>query len=107
MLLQVAPAARLDRIGLDPLPDSLASTVVAGNVWKSAKATATRGVVDLVQRLARHLLRGEHTFVIHHVDGDRPWAERATSENVAQYRVVIERRVRAALRAQARVCPIG
>ncbi len=97
MMRQVEPEANLDRVALDPLPDSLASTVVAGNVWKSAKGTANAGIVDLVQRLARHLVLADG-FVVHHVDGDRVWAERATSENVAKYQAVIVRRVREQVR---------
>jgi hypothetical protein len=86
----------LSQVEMSPVPDSRAASVLPGNLWKSAKKTANAGVMDLVDRIAIQLAQGH--FVVHHVDGDRTWSERETSENVLQYREVIERRVRGRLR---------
>lgn len=94
VLAQVNSAADLARVSFEPLPDSRASKALAGNVWKSAKKTATAGVVDLVQRIARHLALGSSCFVVHHIDGDRVWKDRDSSENVREYGNVVMRRVR-------------
>jgi hypothetical protein len=91
-----APAADLSTVEMSPVPDSRAASVLPGNLWKSAKKTANAGTMDLVDRIAIQLAQGH--FVVHHVDGDRTWTERETSENVLQYREVIERRVRGRLR---------
>jgi hypothetical protein len=47
-------------------------------------------------------LRRERGFVFFHVDGDRPYRERATSENVRQFEAVIRRPVRIILEAVPR-----
>lgn len=100
LLLLAMPEADHERLVIEPLEDSTARNVVFGNAWKSAKGVATAGVVRLVQRLARQLMQGG--FVVHHVDGDTVWAERASSENLRAYDDVILRRVRAQLVATRR-----
>lgn len=97
VLAQVNSAADLSKVSFEPLPDSRASRALAGNVWKSAKKTATASVVDLVQRIARHLASGSSCFVVHHFDGDRVWQDRDRSENVREYGNVVMRRVRTQL----------
>jgi hypothetical protein len=96
VLSQAAPTADLSAVEMSPIPASRAASVLPGNIWKSAKKTANAGVMDLVDRISIQLSLGH--FVVHHVDGDRTWTERETSENVLQYREVIERRVRGRLR---------
>lgn len=98
MLAHVNPNSPVDALLLEPFEDSLASKVVFGNVWKSAKGTAPAITVRLAQRLARQILQGG--FVVHHVDGDTTWADRASSENVGAYERVIASKVRALLLAQ-------
>ena len=97
LLVQVARTADLDRVDLAPIPESRARKVLPGNVWKSAKKTAGPGVVDLAQRIATRLVLDDG-FVVQHLDGDRVWGERGTSENVLAFQNVISRRVRANLR---------
>lgn len=65
-----------------------------GNVWKTDGKNPQdhERRVRLLRYLVRKLAQPD-TFVLFHIDGDRPWAERHTSENTAKF----ERLVRAAL----------
>ncbi|WP_438030873.1 hypothetical protein [Sorangium sp. So ce233] len=61
-----------------------------GNVWKTDGRNPREHErrIRLLRYIARKLLLPD-TFVVFHVDGDRPWAERNASENIAKF----ERRV--------------
>jgi hypothetical protein len=96
ILTYIAPTADVSGVELSPIPNSMAASVLPGNIWKSAKKTADQGRVDLVNRIATQLALGH--FVVHHIDGDRTWSERDMSENVRLYRDRIERSVRRTLR---------
>lgn len=61
-----------------------------GNAWKNTKAEGHRDRVALIRAIATTLLEGDRWFVLFHIDGDRMWADRETSENVAKFRQFIE-----------------
>lgn len=65
-----------------------------GNVWKTdgKNPQEYERRVRLLRYIARQLSLPD-TFVLFHIDGDRPWSERHTSENVDKF----ERLVRARL----------
>jgi hypothetical protein len=65
-----------------------------GNVWKTDGKNPQEHErrVRLLRYLARRLLQPD-TFVLFHIDGDRPWGEHPTSENTAKF----EKLVRGAL----------
>ncbi|WP_437806182.1 hypothetical protein [Sorangium sp. So ce1078] len=65
-----------------------------GNLWKSREPRDYRARLDLIGYIATKLLESDRAFVIYHIDGDRPWAEREASENVAKFRTFIETDVR-------------
>jgi len=53
-----------------------------GNLWKSEKPRDRQKLVDLRRTIARTLNEpGEQSFVFFHIDGDRSWSKRETSEN--------------------------
>lgn len=68
--------------------------LLRGNLWKSRNPEDYRDRRDLIGYLATKLLEGERTFVLYHIDGDRPWSEREESENVEKFRDFIETDVR-------------
>ncbi|WP_437283075.1 hypothetical protein WME90_21610 [Sorangium sp. So ce375] len=57
-----------------------------GNVWKTDGKNPREHErrIRLLRYIARKLL-SPNTFVVFHVDGDRPWAERSTSENLDKF----------------------
>lgn len=64
--------------------------VARANGWKDPRR---RDLVSFRQYIASKLQR-EHGFVFFHVDGDRPYRERATSENTRKFETMIRRPVR-------------
>ncbi|MGK4003815.1 hypothetical protein WMF31_14380 [Sorangium sp. So ce1036] len=65
-----------------------------GNLWKSREPRDHRARRDLIGYIATKLLESDRAFVVYHIDGDRPWAEREASDNVAKFRSFIETDVR-------------
>ncbi|XYH92300.1 hypothetical protein ACMHYB_31015 [Sorangium sp. So ce1128] len=57
-----------------------------GNVWKTDGKNPREHDrrIRLLRYIARKLSMPD-TFVVFHIDGDRPWAERDTSENIAKF----------------------
>lgn len=70
-----------------------ARAAVQGNAWKSPRR---RDLVALRQYIAGKLSE-PGGFVFFHFDGDRPYAERATSENAAKFEAMIRAPVRTIL----------
>jgi hypothetical protein len=68
--------------------------LLRGNLWKSNKPEDYEARRYLIGYIATKLLEGERTFVLYHIDGDRPWTERGESENVEKFRTFIETDVR-------------
>ncbi|AUX43751.1 hypothetical protein SOCE26_052060 [Sorangium cellulosum] len=85
MLELVAPGYGRHRVDFLP-SEPREEEAMRGNVWK----TDGRNPVDherrvrLLRYIARKLLLPD-TFVVFHIDGDRPWSERSTSENLAKF----------------------
>ncbi|KYG11471.1 hypothetical protein BE21_00780 [Sorangium cellulosum] len=78
-------------IRFEPPEDGNLRLVLRGNEWKNRNHPKRR---DLMGYIATKLLEGDRAFVIYHIDGDRRWAERETSENVEKFRDFIEIDVR-------------
>lgn len=93
MLHLVAPGFGSHRVHFVPR-DTREQEAMRGNVWKSDGKNPQEHErrVRLLRYIARKLSLPD-TFVLFHIDGDRPWAERYTSENTAKF----ERLVRIAL----------
>jgi hypothetical protein len=81
-------------IRFEPLEPRPGIRLLRGNLWKSSRPEDYRDRRDLIGYIATKLLEGETSFVVFHIDGDRPWAERDLSENVAKFRDFIETDVR-------------
>ncbi|WP_147442664.1 hypothetical protein [Corallococcus interemptor] len=80
------------RLSFEPVRSAEALRALHANVWKSEKARDRRHQVELVRTLATQLLR-DHGWAFFHFDGDRPWSERSSSENVAKFSQLIEAKV--------------
>lgn len=93
MLPLVVPGCRLhDRVAFLP-SEPREEEAMRGNAWKtdgkSKNPIAHERRVRLLRYIARRLCQSD-TFVIFHIDGDRPWADRQHSENVAKFdRIVL------------------
>jgi len=81
---------RVDFVPREPREEE----AMRGNVWKTDGKNPVEHErrVRLLKYIARKLLLPD-TFVLFHVDGDRTWSERHTSENAAKF----ERRIRTVL----------
>ncbi|MFH1466644.1 MAG: hypothetical protein ABIO70_19820 [Pseudomonadota bacterium] len=97
MFCQVEPACQTQRIEFEP-QDERERRSMAGNLWKSTNSRDEPKRRDLVRAIVTKLLEpGVPGFVLFHIDGDRPWAAAATSENVAKFEELIRAPVRRAL----------
>lgn len=95
MLRLIAPEYQSHRLGVEPR-DEAAQRAVRGTGWKSADPRVT----DMLRTIATKLGRDDG-FVFFHVDGDRPWRDRASSENRAKFEGLIRNRVRQLLAGRA------
>ena len=93
MLHVVVPGFGSHRVHFIPR-DAREEEAMRGNVWKTDGKNPQEHErrVRLLRYIARKLSLS-NTFVLFHIDGDRPWGERHTSENTAKF----ERLVRMAL----------
>jgi len=92
MLHLVVPGFGSHRVHFVPR-DVREEEAMRGNVWKtSGNPQEHERRVRLLRYIARKLSLAD-TFVLFHIDGDRTWGERHTSENTAKF----ERLVRNAL----------
>lgn len=98
MLRLLVPDYQTQRVGFEP-SNRDAQRAIRGPRWKSTEPRDQRDLTELFRTIATKLLRDDG-FVFFHVDGDRPWAERDKSENVAKFDAVVRTRVRQVLRAQ-------
>ncbi|WP_434048622.1 MULTISPECIES: hypothetical protein [Sorangium] len=85
MLDLVAPGYGRHRVDFLP-SEPREEEAMRGNVWKAdgRNPIERERRLRLLRYIARKLLLPD-TFVIFHIDGDRPWAARATSENLAKF----------------------
>ena len=84
MLKLLVPAMRTDRIGFKPLEDENARRAVQANLWKSTRPEDRRSIVLLIRTIITELLKPDG-FVLYHIDGDQPWSQRMSSDNVRQF----------------------
>jgi hypothetical protein len=83
--------------------NELARKAMRANLWKSTNPKDRAAKVNLRQSIATKLLEGVLPgFVIFHFDGDRSWAQRATSENVSKFETEIALPVLQILQASGR-----
>lgn len=82
-------------------PEDEAALIARGNRWKSTNPRDRQKVVSLVRSIATKLAE-EAGMVMFHVDGDRPWSQRYTSENRQKLDDIILTRVRALLAGKHR-----
>ncbi len=96
MFKLLVQGVQTDRIGFSPLEDAAARQAMHANRWKSTDPRDERLVRLLIRSLVTELLKPEG-FVLYHIDGDRPWSARASSENVRKFQERILRPVQRAL----------
>jgi hypothetical protein len=85
MLHLVAPGYGSHRVHFAPR-SPLDEQAMRGNVWKSGSKNPIERERQI--RLLRYIgtnLSLPNIFVLFHIDGDRPWGERGSSENVAKF----------------------
>ncbi len=82
-----------EKIAFEPLRSKEALQALHGNIWKSDKKRDHGRQVELVRTIATQLLL-ENGWAFFHFDGDRSWADRGSSENVAKFRARVWERVR-------------
>ena len=85
LLIDEQTDTREERIRFEPRKNPL-----PGSLWKSAAPRDRAKRIDLVRSIATKLREGNTSFVVFHIDGDRPWAEAKDSENVAKFQLFRE-----------------
>ncbi|MDO9019244.1 MAG: hypothetical protein Q8S73_26020 [Deltaproteobacteria bacterium] len=91
MLRLVVDDYQTHQLGFEPR-DEAAQRGLRGSRWKSTETRDHADVTTLLRSIATKLGRDDG-FVFFHVDGDRPWTERATSENRAKFESIVRSRV--------------
>jgi hypothetical protein len=91
MLRLAVPGYQTHRLNFEPR-DKEAQQAIRGARWKSTDARDQQALTELFRTITTRLLRGDG-FVFFHVDGDRPWSQRETSENVAKFTEIVRARV--------------
>lgn len=91
MLRLVVDDCQTHRVGFEPR-DEAAQRALRGPRWKSTEPRDQADVTTLLRTIATKLGRDDG-FVFFHVDGDRTWAERAASENRAEFESIVRLRV--------------
>lgn len=84
MLKLLVPSVQTDRISFKPLEDENARRAMHANLWKSTRPLDQPSIRLLIRTIITELLK-QDGFVLYHIDGDRPWAEHASSDNVHQF----------------------
>ena len=80
MLRLIVPDCQTHRLGFDP-KDPQAQRALQGTGWKSNDPKSHADRATALRTIATKLGRKDG-FVLFHIDGDRTWAERNSSENV-------------------------
>ena len=103
MLLLIAPSCQTHRIEFEPRTEA-ARSAMRGTNWKSKPDDFGHPKLVLLGRIiAAKLLEEEApSFVLFHVDGDRVWAERESSENVQKFPEFVQTYVAPSLDATLR-----
>jgi hypothetical protein len=103
MLQLLVPDCQTHRIGFEPR-DEPAQRAVQGTGWKD-ETPRRHADLSLALRTIATKLGREDGFVLFHVDGDRRWKHRASSENAAKFETIVVARVRQLLRTRAGSTP--
>ena len=93
MLHLVVPGYGSHRVQIVPR-DPREEEAMRGNVWKTdgRNPQEYERRVRLLRYIVRQLSLAD-TFVLFHIDGDRPWSERHTSENVEKFERLLRARL--------------
>lgn len=95
MLLQIDPSTQTQRIAIEPTDDERMVLVMRANQWRAKRGPGADGARRLlIGTIATELLRPGNHFVAVHIDGDRRWGDRATSENLQKWSREVERPIR-------------
>jgi hypothetical protein len=94
----LVPGVHTHRIDFKPLDDANARRAMHANLWKSTNRLDEPNIRLLIRSIANELLK-EAGFVLYHLDGDRPWSDRESSENVREFNRRIREPLKAALNA--------
>jgi hypothetical protein len=92
MLQLVVPDYQTHRLGFEP-KDAQAQRALQGTGWKSKDPKTHADRATALRTIATKLGRKEG-FVLFHIDGDRTWAERRSSENVELFKTRVVELVR-------------
>jgi septum formation topological specificity factor MinE len=84
LLKQVDEYVHTHRVTFEPLREASALQALHANIWKSTNPRDRAKQVALFRSIATQLLL-ENGWVLFHFDGDRPWADRESSENVRKF----------------------
>ena len=93
MLRFIDPKCGIHRIRFEPPDNEQARRALRGNLWKSTNPREQVFRRALIGYIATKLLEGPASFVMFHVDGDRPWSARDSCENLDKFQRFIERDV--------------
>ncbi|WP_309892543.1 hypothetical protein [Archangium sp.] len=85
MLKLLVPGVQTHRIDFKPLEDENARRAMHANLWKSTNPLDQPSIRLLIRSVITELLK-DTGFVLYHIDGDRPWSEHESSENVREFR---------------------
>jgi len=92
MFKLLVPGVQTHRICFKPIEDKDkplakedARRAMHANLWKSNNPLDQPNIRLLIRSIANELLKPDG-FVLYHIDGDRPWSEYETSENVREFR---------------------
>ncbi len=85
MLKLLVTGVQTHRIDFKPLEDESARRAMHANLWKSTNPLDESSIRLLIRSIITELLK-DTGFVLYHIDGDRPWSERDSSENVREFR---------------------
>lgn len=89
LLRLVHPHTATHRILFEPGKKTQGST--RANRWKSKNPRDHALRADLLQELATKVLEDDVPgYVLFHIDGDRPWREHESSENVRKFRAFVQ-----------------
>jgi hypothetical protein len=97
MFKLLVPGVYTHRIGFKPLEEQDARRAMHANLWKSDNPLDQPNIRLLIRSIVNELLKPDG-FVLYHIDGDRPWSEYETSENVREFRARVESPIREAIR---------
>lgn len=92
LLKQVDEHVHTHRVTFEPLREEQALHALHGNIWKSTSPRDRAKQVALFRSIATQLLL-ENGWVLFHFDGDRPWADRESSENTRKFKEIVLKNV--------------